>query len=134
MQFYLFFNDFNFFQYNWFTVFCQFLLYSKMTQSHIHIYILFLTLSSIMLHHKWLDIVPCAIQQDIIVTWNTWYLLTPDSQSIPLPSSPPWQQQVSSRSPWVFFSCGNVHLCHILDSRYKCYHMVFGFLLLTYFT
>lgn len=34
----------------------NFLLYSKVTQSHI--YILFLTLSSIMFHHKWLDIVP----------------------------------------------------------------------------
>ena len=32
----------------------------------IHIYILFLTLSSILIDHKWLDIVPCAIQQDPI--------------------------------------------------------------------
>ena len=31
-----------------------------------YVYILFLTLSSIMFHHKWLDIVPCAIQQDLI--------------------------------------------------------------------
>ena len=30
----------------------NFLLYSKVTQSHIHIYIFFLTLSSLMLHHK----------------------------------------------------------------------------------
>ena len=30
----------------------SFLLYSKAIQSHIHIYILFLTLSSLMLHHK----------------------------------------------------------------------------------
>ena len=44
----------------------NFLLYSKVTQSHIHIHILFLTLSSIMLHHRWLDIVPGAIQQDFI--------------------------------------------------------------------
>ena len=50
----------------------SFLLYSKVTQSQIcmcvcvYIYILFLTLSSIMLHHKQLDIVPCAIQQDLI--------------------------------------------------------------------
>jgi len=42
------------------------LLYSKVTQSHIHTYILFLTLSSIMLHHKRLVIVPSAIQQDLI--------------------------------------------------------------------
>ena len=44
----------------------NFLLYSKVTQSHIHVYILFLTLSFIMLHHKWLDIVPSAVQQDLI--------------------------------------------------------------------
>ena len=44
----------------------NFLLYSKVTQSHIHIYILFLTLSSIMLHHKWLDIASSATQQDLI--------------------------------------------------------------------
>ena len=37
-----------------------------MTQSHVHLYILFLTLSPIMLHHKWLDIVPSAIQQYLI--------------------------------------------------------------------
>ena len=30
----------------------NFLLYSKVTQSHMHIHILFLTLSSVMLHHK----------------------------------------------------------------------------------
>ena len=34
--------------------------------SHTYTYILFLTLSSIMFHHKWLDIVPCGIQQDLI--------------------------------------------------------------------
>ena len=33
-----------------------------MTRSHIHIYILFLTLSSVMLHPKWLDIVPWHLQ------------------------------------------------------------------------
>ena len=42
----------------------NFLLYSMVTQSHIHI--LFLTLSSIMLPCKWLDIVPSAMQQDLI--------------------------------------------------------------------
>ena len=48
----------------------NFLLYSQVTLSHIHIYILFLTLSSTMCHAKWLDIVPSAIQQDKI-----WYIL-----------------------------------------------------------
>ena len=64
---YLFFNffpGFSFFYYSWFTMFCQFLLYSKLTQSYIYTDILFLTLSSIVFHRKWLDIVPCATQQD----------------------------------------------------------------------
>ena len=33
--------------------------------SYTYTYILFLTLSFIMFHHKWLDIVPCALQQDL---------------------------------------------------------------------
>jgi len=40
------------------------LLYSRVTQSYIHVYILFS--HSIMLHHKRPDIVPRAIQQDPI--------------------------------------------------------------------
>ena len=34
---------FLFFHYGWFTMFCQFLLYSKVTQSYIHAYIFFLS-------------------------------------------------------------------------------------------
>ena len=41
----------------------NFLMYSKVTHSHIHIYILFSY--NIMLHYKWLDIVPSATQQDL---------------------------------------------------------------------
>ena len=59
-------NDFYLFHDSWFTVFCQFLLYSQATQSHIRKYSLFPTLSSIMFHHKWLDTVSWAIQQDLI--------------------------------------------------------------------
>ena len=58
----IYFYDFNFFHYSWFTVVCQFLLCRKMTQSYIYTYIVFLTLSSIMFHHKWMDRVPNAIQ------------------------------------------------------------------------
>ena len=54
-------------------MFCQFLLYSKVTQFYIYvcmyinyIYSFFLILSSIMFQHKWLDIVSCAIQQEFI--------------------------------------------------------------------
>ena len=59
------------FYYGWFTIFCQFLQYSKVTQLHLYLYILFLILSSIMVCRKWLDIVPCAIQQDLIA-YSFW--------------------------------------------------------------
>ena len=42
----------------------HFVLYSKVTQLHIHVHILFSHI--IMLHHKWLDIVPRATQQDLV--------------------------------------------------------------------
>ena len=76
-------------------MFCQFLLYSKVAQSYTHThthtdtYILFLTLSSILLHHKWQDIAPSARQQGLIaypLQSHSLHLLTPESQSIlPLP-------------------------------------------------
>ena len=42
----------------------NFPLYSKVTQPQIHVYIIFYHI--IMLHYKWLNIVPSAIQQDLI--------------------------------------------------------------------
>lgn len=42
-----------------------FLLYSMVTQLHIHVHILLSHI--IMFHHKWLDIVPSATQQGLIV-------------------------------------------------------------------
>ena len=73
----------------------------------IYIYIffshyLFLTLSSTMAHQKCLDIVPCAIQQDLIAhpfQMQRLHLSTPNAQSIPLPPLPPLQTQVCSPSP-----------------------------------
>ena len=58
------------FHFEWFFLFplswfYPFLLYSKVTQSHTYIHSFF-PLSSIMFHYKWLDIVPCAIRQDLI--------------------------------------------------------------------
>ena len=41
----------------------KFLLYSRVTQLHIHVYMLFCPL--IMLHHEWLDIVPIAAQMEL---------------------------------------------------------------------
>ena len=47
------------FYYSWFIMFCQFLLYNKVIQLYIYIYIhsFFFTLSFIMFHHKQSDIV-----------------------------------------------------------------------------
>ena len=41
----------------------NFLLYSKVSQLHIYVYTLFYYI--IRLHHKWLDIVPSATQQNL---------------------------------------------------------------------
>ena len=55
-----------FFNSSWFTMFCQFLLYSKMTQPYIHIH----SFSHIVLHHVLSQvtryIVPCAVLQDLM--------------------------------------------------------------------
>ena len=61
-------------KYSWFTVLCQFLFYSKVIQSYIHIYI-FLILSSIMVCPKRLDIVPCAICSKIDATRGYYHFL-----------------------------------------------------------
>ena len=63
---------------------------------------------------------------------NSLHPLTPSSQSLPLPPSPPGSHK-SILQVHDFLFCGKVHLCLILDSRYKWYHMVFVFLFLTYF-
>ena len=62
-------------------MFFQFMLYSKVTQLYIYIHLYtyvrayiythtythsFPPIILILFHHKWLDIVPCAIQQDLI--------------------------------------------------------------------
>ena len=83
------------------------------THTHTHTQILFLT-SSIMFHHKWLDIFPCAIQQISLLIHskcNSLHLLTPNSQSIPLPLPPPWQLQVCSPCPWVCFCSVDKFIC-----------------------
>ena len=61
-----FFSYFYFFLYSWFTVLSDFYCTAKWP-SHTYIYtVFFLTLSFIMLHHKWLDTVPSAMQWDLI--------------------------------------------------------------------
>ena len=118
---------------------CQFLLYKKVNQLYTYIY----PHSSSLLHlppshpSRWelisLCYVPASHQLYIlhlVVYICPCHSLTCPNLSIPLPvSSTPF----SNRSASLFLSCPQViHLCHILDSTYKCYHMVFFFL--TYFT
>ena len=63
------------------------------SHTYICIYILFLTLSSIMLHHKqldmWLPELCSRIAFPVHSKCNSFHLIMPDIQSIPLPPSPP---------------------------------------------
>ena len=74
-------------KYSWFTMLCQFLLYSQVTQLYIHIR----SLAYIIFHHvlSW-ETGYCAVQQDLIAypsKCNSLHLLTPNScpsRSLPL--------------------------------------------------
>jgi len=67
------------------TMLCQFLLYRKVTQSYI---ILFLISSLIMFYPKSLDTVTVLYSRTLLIysKCNGLYLLTPNFQCIPLPS------------------------------------------------
>ena len=66
---------------------------------------------------------------------NSLHPKTPNSPSIPLPPpSPLGNQSLRSLAVICFYFVEYVHLFHILDYRYKWYHMVFVFFLLAYFT
>ena len=59
-----------YFDYSWFTICCQFLLYSKVTQLYMYVHILFLILYSIMFYHKWLDRSSCCGVLEMNLTRN----------------------------------------------------------------
>ena len=97
----------------------NFLLYGKETQSHTHTFFFF-TLSSVKLHHKWLDIVPSAIQQDLIAypfqrQWSA--SINPHFPVHPTPLSSLGNHKSIPQVHYFLF-CGKVHLCHVSDSRY----------------
>ena len=79
--------------------------------THIYVYIyththILLILFSTMVCPR-LDIVLCAIHRTLLSTHskcNSWHLLTPNSQPIPLPSPSPWQSEVCSPCVWVLDS------------------------------
>ena len=78
-----------------------FLLYIMVTQLHIHIHIPFLHI--ITFHHKWLDIVSSATQQDLTANpfqRQEFVSINPKLPNQPLPLLPPWQIQVYYPSPW----------------------------------
>ena len=106
-------------------MFCQFMLHSKVTQSYINIH----SLSHIILHH-----VPSQVTRSssLCYTAGAHCLSIPNaivcqnpspSHSFPLKTTNQFSMSMS-----LFLFCRKVHLCHILDSRYKRYHMVFIFL------
>ena len=53
-------------EYSCFTMLCQFLLYSKVSQLYVYIFPLFFRFPSHLGHHRSLSRVPCAIQQVLI--------------------------------------------------------------------
>ena len=64
--------------------------------------------------------------------YKSLYLLTPAFHSIPLlTSSPLASTSLFSISMILFLFHRRVHLCHIVDSTCKWYHMVFVFTFLT---
>ena len=83
-------------KYSWFTMLCQFLLYSTVIQLYIHPF--FFTFFSIMVYHKTLNIVLYSRTLLFIhFLYNSLHLLIPNSQSFPPPTpSHPWQPQVCS--------------------------------------
>ena len=105
-----------------------FLLFSMVTQLYIHVHILLSHI--IMLHHKRLDTVPSATQipKAIVCIHQSQAPNIPHSLLLPLGN------HKSVLHVHEFPYCRKVHLCHVLDSRKRWYHMVFVFLFLTYFT
>ena len=95
----------------------------------------YIYIHSIMLHHKGLGRVPRALQQDL--TAYPLQMKSFASTNPKLPVHPTLSlsslaaTSLFSMSMSLFLFCRKVHLCHILDSRCKRYHMVFVFLFLT---
>ena len=110
----VFFNDFYFFHYSWFTVFCQFSTvqqWPSLTHTHTHTHTHLCTHTHIHSFSHYppscsIDIIPSATQQGLIpypFQINSLHLLTPDSQSIPLPPPPLATTSLFSKS-MCFFS------------------------------
>ena len=95
-----------------------------MIQLYIYICIFFFISFSIMVYHKIVNIITCAVQQNLVYTiylvYTGLHLLIPNSQSSPL--FPTAFLQVYSLCLWVCFCFIDMFICHISDSTYKWYH------------
>ena len=67
---------------------CQFLPYSKVNQLYIYIHPLFYGSPSHLGHHRILNRVPCAIQQDLVVYPSYMYQFASDNPKLPVLPSP----------------------------------------------
>ena len=77
-----------------------------------------------------LNIVPMLYIRTVFIhpVWNSLNVLISDSQSFPLPPPLPLGNHKSdSISVSLVLLCRYVHLCHILDSMCKWYHMYLSF-------
>ena len=105
-----------FLHYSWFTVFCQLSTVQNgdpVTHTYIHFFS-----PTIMLHHKWPDIVSSATQQDLIANslqrqWSA--SIAHPSHSLPLPLG----NRKSIPQVYDFLFWGNIPWCHILYFRHK---------------
>ena len=107
-------------------------MYSKVTQLCTCIF--FFIFFSIMVYPRRLDIVPCAIELNLVFIHskcNILHLLTPNSQSIP----PPWQPQVwSILYVYESVSVWKIGSFFAMFQIWNVSDIVFVFLFLTYFT
>ena len=98
-----------FFHYSWFTVFCQFSTLQQgdpVTHTYIHSFS-----HIIMLHHKWLDIVPSGIQQHLIAYPFQRQSFAPVNPKLPVhptPSSSPLVTTSLFSKSMIFFSVENI--------------------------
>ena len=95
------------------------------SDSVIHTHTCFLKFFSILVYHRMLNLVPCAVQEDLIVYpsyTRQFASANPKLSTHPFPtpaSRPPWQSQVCSLHLSLFLFPRSVHLCHILASTHK---------------
>ena len=67
---------------------CEFLLYSKVIQLYIYIYTFFFIFFSIMIYLRIFNIVPCAVQEDLVVYPSYIYSFASANPTLPLHPSP----------------------------------------------